>query len=434
MNKNRYYIKENRVYSGLTENIKIPEDIQIFNFEENKSKNIYVKNKSILEKLEEILENIEKNKKEITISGEIKNFEKIKNKILELETQKQLNKPEDSDYDFIEKTSQLEIIEQILNSINISKLNLLKKNMHEHIKRTSSEEIEKMSELKELLDIEKSKLSKIEKEKKDLETTNESLREEINKADKKIEENVNKKKQLTSDDEKDEKLVELDGKKKKIAIKEEKIKFLIEDNKFEIGIIESKIATIKDEIKMGNNKCINWILMILTLGLIYWTKYSDCRYKVIYLNSKKNRIKEKIAKLQKKENQLKRDIEKIIEKEEGGVKTDIKREFEIKKNLEEIDKKIKLLQMQIQTNQHEIDENYKKIHKLDSKNEDKIKERLMELKVLKEEYDKYSTKNIEKIITKIEDKIIGEINKMKIIKENIQNQKIDLNEEWICEF
>lgn len=434
MKKNKYYIKENTVFSDLKETIYIPENIELFNFEDNKSKNIYIKNKTILENLDKILENLEKNKKEINVSGEIKKFPECKKIILELKTQKKLTKPDLDDYEFIEKTSQIQIIEQLLNSIDLSKLEILKKVTNEYIKKISGDEKEKYSQIEEDLSIEKSKLNKIEKEKKDIEDINESLKLEISKSDKKISEFVDRKKQLTCDDEKDEKIVELNDKKNKILLKEEKIKFKIEDNKFEISIIESKIATIKDEIKMGNCKCLNWFLMIISLGLIYWTKYSDCKYKIISLNSKKNRIKEKIAKIQKKENILKRDIEKITQKEENGTKIDVKREFEIKKSLEDIDKKIKIEQKKMELNQQKIDENFKKIHKIDSKNEDNIKNRLIELKVLKEEYDKYSTKNIEKIILKIENKIKIEIEKIQNLKNNLEKQKIDIKDEWICEF
>ncbi|MDA3855251.1 MAG: hypothetical protein PF569_03260, partial [Candidatus Woesearchaeota archaeon] len=44
----------------------------------------------------------------------------------------------------------------------------------------------------------------------------------------------------------------------------------------------------------------NWYLFVLTIGMIYWTKYSDCKYKLVKINQKINKKKEKILRFQKK--------------------------------------------------------------------------------------------------------------------------------------
>ncbi len=467
-----FYIKDGLVFNSESILIEIPNKdllskcisiLNTFDYNESISENnlnetvnweeIINKNSKLLNEIK--LLNKEFQFKKIEVSSLIENFKDIKNKIeLKLKSKKFIQ-PKVDNYRFIEITSSIIILDQIIkeynfevikDNINIDlfnedSINFKLENINLNNNRSQKfflfEEIynflnnlnhqqkyEKKYEdyLNEEITYNKNFKKNIEDKISENIKYLDKFQEEINKIEIKYESNTEKLKKLkenNSNNIENQIEKEIDSINKNISKEEFKIK----KYKNNIEFIKNRIRIIKNKIKMGKSKCPNPILMIVTLGLIYWFKSSLCKYKEIYLENKINQINEDII-------ISKKNILSLKEKER--IKIDELNELKLKLKIEN-------------TNKNKLEkEIIEKLNKLNKDNEithsklDSIKENITELEI---ELDKITTKiellnnkiiffknNSSKEISKI---VINILKKNFSILENILNKKNSLEKQRI---
>ncbi|MCA9459945.1 MAG: hypothetical protein KC550_05345, partial [Nanoarchaeota archaeon] len=287
-----FFLKNSQVFSNKTRKLQIIKEIPEFSLE-NKDLNLFENNHRIIKKLQWI---IEEDRKTLPIGGEIQNFSQIREEIEKKFNDKKLkkkyfSKPKEDNYEFIEKTTQIEILEQIHKTINNKDLINLKNEINEYIKKKQLLENEKINDLKKQIKSLEDKIKELEK------LIQIITKEEIDILNKKSSEHKKEIENLSKKKDKLQEKLDYEGKQDNISIyidklenKFKNIKFKIEENKLEIKILKTKVSNLDDEIKMGKKKCIKPISFILTLGLIYWTSYSDCKHYKIKLHTKANKI------------------------------------------------------------------------------------------------------------------------------------------------
>ncbi len=428
--KETFYIKNNTIFSSK------PTELELFNhiehFDIPDEINFLKNNKHVLEKLNS---NISKINKKIPISGIIENYEETKTKVEDLYKNKKSNfkKPQDDDYTFIEKTSQIDIIDQLIKTSESQDIIDLKKNIFQYIETTKEQEARKNKTLNEQIKEENEKLRKEE------EYLEKYKRENIFILEEKIKE---EEKQIKTFSDKKRKIEELFGSKKQISKIEEQIlkteekierlEYKIEENKLEIEIIKSKISQIDDKIKLGNKKCTRIIPLLLSLGLIYWTKYSDCRYAKMLLHEKIGKIHEKNLLIEKKIHKLKSYLD---QKKKQSKKTNIeesKKQDQINMQIEELDEKIKTKEGLIKHAKEEINSKQDKIKHF-NENLDSIKLRLKDLENIKHEFEQNSSQKIKEAIENIQTIRESKIERVTKIKKQLENQKTLIDGEYIVE-
>jgi hypothetical protein len=175
--KTKYYIKDKQIFNSLTKKYQIPQEIKDLTIP-TETKNILTNNKIIITDLKK-LQN--KSEKEIELTKPIENFDEIKTKIetLKKESPEKIQKPKDDNYDFIEKTSQIEIIEQIINTLTNQDLKHLEEKLENYITKTKSIEKEKKAQIEEEIDIQNEKIRRINLEKQKYIKTNIELEEKV---------------------------------------------------------------------------------------------------------------------------------------------------------------------------------------------------------------------------------------------------------------
>ena len=440
MKKQIYFIKENIIFSNETKEINFLKIPELKDLEFNKKNDIFINNKINLEKLKNILKQITNNnnnsnntQNKIKISKPIKNYEEILKQILKLKKNNKLIKPANDDYEFIEKTSTIEILKQILKPINKSDFKKIIEITNNYILKIKNDEKAIIENNIEKLELEKNKIQKIKLEKKDILKKIEKLKKRNNELTKNIEQIIEIKKQLNTNKEEELKLIQYENKIKKFTKKENKIKYLIEDKKLDINFFETKINSLKDNIKLGKNKCPNFILLCLTLGISYWFKTENCEYKIIKNKNKINKIKEKIILLKKKLHQITREIDKIKELENNIEQKDKKEQLEIKNKNEELNLKNKFYQKNIENNQYKIEKYLKHLNNYDERNLDKINNKIIELTSIKEEHNKYSSEKLIEVAKEIEKQLNKQYTDLEKILNSIEKQKIEIKNEFICE-
>ncbi len=425
-----FYIKNKLFFSDNKEEIEIYPEIDNINILGDHS-NFLNKNKEIIQILEDY---IKKQPKRISVFGVYKNHKKVSEELEKKfkQNKSKFKKPSLDDYNFMEKTSQIEILNQLINQSNYKdKLEDMKNKIQTYSNAIKSEEAEKTKQLNEQIEMEEEKLEQKKRDKKIYEEEKIVwLEEKILETEKQIERNLEKKEKLEkvyheSDAEKKSKK-ELISAEQKI----EKTKFQIEDNKIAIEIIKAKVSQINDRIKMGKKKCIKPIPFILTLGLVYWTEYSDCKHIKFTLEEKANKIKEKNLVLEKKIHRLEHELDTKRKASNQLLQEFNKLQEDTNKKIEELEKENRNNEKEIEKLKRKLDENGKELEKKRKEIEDAQKD-LTKILSVKLEFDENSTEKMVKQTKEIEKKIVISIEKMKEIKQLLENQKINLEGEWI---
>lgn len=427
----KLYIKDNNIFLADTaeyffpieiENIEIPKD----------SKNHLVNNKILISDIQKL-----KNKetKKIELTKKIDDFDDLKSKIskLYINDKNKFKTPKSDDYDFIEKTSQIEIIDGILKNYmtNTNSFDTSDNNINNYIKSIKSLEKQKFAQVEEQIEIENSKLLKINQEKEEFKIENiDNLLAENEKSNKKLKLLENKKTKLDDYFTKKLDLTNNDSKIEKINEKINDYNSKIKENEMNVEILNAKIKTLKNNIKLGKTKSINIFLFIITLGLIYWTKYSDSKYQLLKLTEKKNKQEER--NLIYKKNIFK--LEKILDKkssqnQKNNVKT-AKEEEDIQNQIDDLDVKITALKIDIKKFDEEIKLKSKDLKKFDI-DIDKINNKIIELTSIHEEFKKYSTDKLKKEFDLLKGKKQSQLKKLEDLKKQLKSQVIDIKGEWI---
>lgn len=431
MNKGeKFFIDNGQIFSNKANEVVVPK-FQSLNLDlKIDSKKIHQSNKEIILKLED---NLKKDlDKSLKISGEITNFKETKDKIEEdfQKFKSKFSEPKEEDYEFQEKVSQIEITEQMismLKKIDNSELELQLKSYLNNIKdiedlriKEVEDEIEKHSKAHTQIKKKKDefKTNEVEKTTKEIELKlkeKEKFEIEIENLEEKIEK---------SNSEVDD--AEIKNIKKQILLDEEKIEKINTD----IEIKKLRIENLKREAKLGKRKKVNLVFFILTLGLIYWTKYSDLSYHLIKeqnsINNKKEKILHHKNKINSVKNKLKEQFDNAEEqkkKNANQVKLAIKRLEDLREKLERHEKDMVKIEEDLEKKQENLNLIEKEVEESNSK--------LENFNILKSHYKEFSSKRIEQLIEEIEKVKRMEIEKLNKIKEKLQNQKINIKGSWI---
>ncbi len=419
----KIFIKGNIAYSNEEKVFLIPQKIETLRIN-NDEKHLF----ETAKRISDFLEKQKDNNKEFKISGKFENFEKIKEKIEILEKEK-LKKPEDSDYEFIEKTTQIEIIEQILTSIDETEIDEIKSEMELVLKTLKQSQDNRISTIEQQIEVENTKKTKILQAKKQEEKNIlEPLREELKTME-------NRQKSLL---EKEGKLSSLMEKKEdngpenpyEIQMKIDKLQANIENNLMEISILENKISTLNERIKLGKKKNVSPLEFILTLGLIYWTPYSECRYQAGRLKLKILKLKEHNLKAKKKIYNFEKENEFKKKKNSEMVKQNEKKKEDIIRELNEINKENQKLNKNIESQRKEIEKGEKSLIRFD-KDINEINERIIDLESVKEEVEKYNISVIENKFAELKKERVDVKIELEDYKKALQNQRVEIDGEWI---
>lgn len=421
----KYYIKNNLVFSSLTSKVKVIDKVENIEIPST-TKSHLINNKIIITDIEKIIKNIGRN---FEISQPIKNFEEIKKKILE--NKSKLKKVTSNDYEFIEKTSGLEIIKSLLLSIENSNLNQLNKKLEEYISKTQKQELQKNTEIDELIEIEKNKiLDTQEKKKKVLSEASVKKLEELEIEKEKISKEIEKNEITIAKyrNPKNEKL-------NQILTRQEEINHEIQDLKHLIKVTKTQIKSLKAELKLGNSKQFNWItgiLMVLTLGLIYWSKFTDKKYFVLRNQKNIAKYEEKISKLEHEKFNLEKEVRNENKKSANKEVENSKKEEISRKKIDDLNIKQEKISKKILELENSIKKEDSKIEKYD-KDITKIEIKITDLKATRKEFEKYSTSKIQEKLKELTNLKDENINELKRIRNKIKSQEINIDGEYIGE-
>lgn len=429
----KIFVYENKVYSDKKEKISFL-NIEQTNLDDIiLSGNILNNNKLIID----ILEKNKNNFKEFEIYGLIDNFEETEMKIRKIWNEKnnsKIKKIDEPDYEFMEKVSAPEILEQLIAvAENDENLKILKNRIKEYLDKNNPRENSKLNTIEEEIDKVVKEILETDDEIKKFENEEINLRKIKIKEIEKTIENLKLKKEKTNK-EIERLFIDKDEQEKVKKLEKEiiKLKNKKEDFEIEIKIINSKIATLKDKIKTGSTKCSNPWLMILTLGLIWWTRFSDCRYKINRLHLKISNIKLKILENEKKSKKLERDIEEFSDRQKERHLSNSKKEEKLNNDLEQLEQELTNENKELDKNQRELELKIKEMDKLSKKKQDFI-ERKNSIEKIKEDHLKNSLTKIDEKMNELEKKYYEKVNELLKYKEQIEKQKINIKGIWKIE-
>ncbi len=400
MNEKKFFIKDNLIFSGQNDEISL---IIIDNDLLLQIENIKPSYANITESNEKIISTLNNSTKPKIVKTfkTIENIETVK-RIIEENFSKNKNdfqKPKSNDYEFTEITSQMDILENILKTIS------------------SNDSIQKLINMLNSYEqsaqaIEKSEISKLNDEKNIVSEELKQLKNEnllISKPFLKSIEELNKKKNnLTITIENLEKSLNqtsfLNPENEELRDIIDKLEKEKKEYEFRKKELHEYIKELKIKSRMGKKKIIfSWPLFIITLGLIYWTRFCNIKYNILRLESKIANIDKKITKKEK-------DI------------------FEYKDKLEELEKTSKTQQEDSKIQKNKINEALKeKKYELNQI----IKEiSNIEIKITKTNLNPKNQKNI----LELEDKLKKIDNRLNLIKNNsieiIKSKKDEINNEY----
>ncbi len=423
LNKNSFYIKENLIFSNKEVEIEIPDKIQI---------HFPIKVVDVFKTNKEIIHNLKKtNRKKLTLYGEIKEEKTIQNIEKRFKEDKlSFEKPKNDNYEFIEVTSQIEIITQILASLNTQDIENTKNQLREYSLRVKAIEEKENKLIDEKIEAREEILEEVRKK---IDEFNDEkilpIKNKIAKLETKIKTLEN---EVLADNSKEKnfKLEKINLKKEKLEKKLLEEKENIEEIHFKITHIKTKISFLQEEKKRGKKRIVRPFLFTITLGLIYWTPLSLIQNRIysldrlLHKNKEKHLIKEqKIKRIEKGLEKLKKDESEILKK----LSKQEQKEHEQKENIEN---EIKNLEKDLKENNKILDKENKEIEKIKDK-ENKEKNILENLIEQKEEILESSCHKIEETLEEIKKKR----EKCKTISEEmvkrLEKQKTTIKGEWI---
>lgn len=371
--------------------------------------------------------------KTIEIYEFIQNFKEEKEKIREKINSKKAKILDEENYELIPIYSQKELLNSIILSITNTDLEKLEQLIVKYFEKYQKEYDKLKNKKEEKISIIEINLKKIRKDilqfkKKILDT----LEEEIISEEKIL-------KQLQQEKGKHEEIFYLIKEKdesttveREIEDKEKRLRFKIKNLSLDEKLYKAKISTLKTNLKSKKFKTIEPIPFILTLGMIYWTSFSDTKNIILKYETKINKLKEKEIHLEKK-------IEEILEKKR------ILKEENLEK-LKEITKKEDILQKKIHELEKKVDKQKKSIEKkynVRKKKEEEYSKLVENETLLTNQFIKESEEH-KKLLELDEETLLKEINEIEIKREakkkeleemlkNIEKQIIPSKKNYILE-
>lgn len=424
MTKN-FYVKNFLIFSEDKEEITLysaPEALL-----STHSPDLIHNNRQIFEQLE----NIETgHSRKLEVSGRIARKD-LKIILENIEKSKEKHEPESSDYVFLEKTSQLDILEQLLTNLPDKTLTVFVDDVKAYIEGTKRNEDLILDALKTKTEQLQTKLKTIGEEKRDYQKKElDSIKKKRELEEKHISQLEEKREKLEVAFSKEDEELENVRQQKTIEKKLHKLRFKSEDINIKIKIFKAKITSLNDRIRLGQKKVIRPILFILTLGLIYWTSFSDCSYVKALYQGKVNRQQEKLLILQRKMLKLRNDLEELKQEEQEKQKERVKSNRSSEKTRENLEENIKESANQIKELKKEEEEKEKWVKKYEDE-ERTVHEHLKEEENTMKQYEEYSCKNIQKKLEELLSKEQETISLIKELKKDISEQKTKVKGDWI---
>jgi hypothetical protein len=428
MKENRILLFENTIYSMKSKILSI-ENTTNYNLEIQSQKKPF-------DNLQEIYQYLNKppSYKEIEIKGVLLNFDQILPKIKEKISLNEEKEIDENDYEIISTYSQKELLTSLYESISTENLEDYKHKLLPYLQKHKPELLKS--------------LSNQEKNVNKIETTLQKQRTEISQFKKKTlslieKEILNEEKvleKLSLEKKEHEKIFHLIQDKeensnyeKKLKQKEKQISFTIKQIKLDEKLFKAKISTLKNNLKAKKYKTIEPLSFFFTLGLVYWTSYSNTKQVILRYENKINKLKEKEILLEKEVSYISEERDILQDKNIDRLKEITKKEDELQKNIEKLEK--------------EIDKQKKNIEKkydIRKKNEVEYNLLIEQENVISKEYiqqyeelKKMNLISLEENFISLIDKIImRQHNQKKEIKEMIQSiehQKFEYEKNSIFE-
>lgn len=334
-----YYCKDSKVYSSKKTSIFLPREFSTFL--EHNSEHEKISKEKIFPILEEYKT---KGVKEYDIYGLIPDYSKI----IESLEQAEKTEPAQDDYAFLEITSQPMIIRQLKEIITQVDTNFPPQSLIKELDDYEHERVKKKKELERELEKNQEQLNKEQIRYNHL--CDEEIHKKKNRNQKLLKEISNLKEKQTNY----EKLLQASSKKYSknstlSSIKKEidALTFEKETLNFDIELLRAKLKTLKNEKKLGITKKVSPTALLLTLGLIYWTKYATITQQITSAHLKILKKEEKISHIKKK-------IFILEHKQETQQKEFSSYAKELSKEQETLANKIEEVELQISNNSKEI--------------------------------------------------------------------------------
>lgn len=414
-----YYIKDSIVYSSSATTLTIPYEFESFIEEELTPENII-----------EILDKYYTNGyREYTIYGVISDFESVKEKIASATK----NKPSEEDYSFVEITSQLLVIKQLKEMITT----VISQFPPENVIKILDEKEQKINEYRKELEkkLKKTKQQYEKKKKKYDSQLNEEVEKRYNDNEELKKEIDTKKKEKNKLEEQLSSLTNSQNISKEVSklnSEIENISFKKQSLEYDIDVLEAKIKTLKNEKKAGYTKKVSPLYFILTLGLIYWTKYATLTHQISSIHIAIFKKQETISQLKKKLFIKEHKKNSLLEQQQLSAKEQTQKQEELAHSIESIQETISQLQEKFEKNQKAIEKAQKELNPLKEDLEEEESAISTLEKNLEEIQDSIKEKGFE-IIKKTQQYHNELLEEITSIEEQIQSQKVSYKEDLICE-
>ncbi len=415
-----YYCKDGKVYSSKKTTIHLPKDFT--SFIEHTYENQEITSQNIFSILEEY-----KNKgtKEHELYGIINNYSKIISS-LEKETPKE---PEQDDYVFLEITSQPLVIQQLKEIITKVDANFPPHLIIKELDDYEHKRVRKKKEFEKELEKNQEQLEKQQQKFKELST------EEIHKKEKRNEKLIKDISDLREKEKSYEKLLEESSKKysknsdiSSLEKEIRKLEFQKETLTFDIELLRAKLKTLKNEKKLGITKKVSPGLLILTLGLIYWTKYATIDQQITTAHLTILKKEEKISHLKKKIFVLEHKKETQQEEYATYAKEHAKEQENIATKIEEIQQHISNNSKEIQSLEKELEKAHKQLEPIKEEITSK-KEKISKITTEIEKIEKYTKEHAFELIRSIEENHQKLLLKLEDIEKQLDQQTISHKKE-----
>ncbi len=433
MGSDIFYIKGRRLFS------KEKKKIEFFDFARlekvsYESDDFEFNNSCIIKVLDEIA----LNPKKISFYGLISDFERVSKMVEKVwkEDKKKFVKAKDDDYIFAEITSSIEILEAFENQLkeDDERRQVIEKRLREYVDGVKRLEHDKVEGLK-------LEIRNLESEKKGIITEKESfyndfvkpLDSQLSENEESLEELQGERDDLGKERGIEDKVSLAKDKIRDLSLEKKRISSKLESLEFDVKVLKERINIFNRKRKLGIRRVPNVWLMFLTLGLIYWTKFSDIDYRINVLHIKVAKIREKILKVSVLVSRKEKEIDELRMNMEEFEADKSKEVREKKEKALELDKKIRKFKIEIDTIVKEIESLRDNLKSFDKKIEE-IEFKVDKVKHTRDKFYDNSSLVILDRLGSLNEKQGSSLREIKETKEKLKRQSVKIPKDCILNF
>ena len=428
-----FYIKDRRLFS------KQREEIEFFDFG-GLDKVLYDSddfascNSCIIKVLDEIV----LNPKKISFYGLISDFEKVCSKVERMwkEDKKKFIKVKDDDYTFAEVTSSVEILEVYENQLkkDDKSIQIAQKRLREYVDSIKESEQRKVEGLSlEICDLESEKDGAISEKESFYNDFVKPQDSQLSENEKSLEELHKERDDLEKEGGMEDKDSLAKDRVRDLSLEKKEISSKFESLEFDVKVLKERINILNRKKKLGVRRVPNVSLMFLTLGLIYWTKFSDIDYRINVLHIKIAKKKEKILRVSVLVSRKEREIDELIKSIKEFEANKSKEVKERKEKARELDKKIREFKIEIDMIVKEIDSLRDNLKSFDKKIGE-IEFKVDEVRHIKEKVSENSSSVILDKFRCVNEKQRSSLKKIKEAKERLKQQRVKIPRDCVLSF